>query len=111
MNAINEIELRTVKDVRLIRKCDHCGGSGMLGSLIECGFSGQTYDSYTNTAAGTPIKYSFHQKCYVDKFGFRKATKLPAAERSKFRIKDLTMRQMRRLLELGAPSVKPGEPK
>lgn len=97
---INEVELRTVKDVRLIRECDHCGELGTLGSLIECGFYGQPYDSYTNTAAGTPIKYSFHQKCYVGKFGFRKATKLPASERNKFRIKDLTMRQMRRLLEI-----------
>lgn len=100
MCAINEVELKTVKDVRLIRKCDHCAGHGLYGAMVESGFSGQPYDSYTNVFVGTPVKYRFHPQCFVSKFGFRKVTKLPACERSKFRVKDLTIKQMQRLLEM-----------
>lgn len=100
IDQIHEVELKTVHSVRLIRGCDHCGGTGMYGTLIEAGFSGQPYDSYTSAASGTPVKYSFHPQCFVEKFGFRKATKLPLVERNKFRIKDLTLKQMQRLVEL-----------
>jgi hypothetical protein len=85
-------------DVRNVRVCEHCNSPG--SGLLQSGFSGQPYDS-TYNAAGTPIKHYFHPQCFVEKFGFRKVTKLPADERSKFRICDISSRQMRRLLELG----------
>lgn len=96
---IHEMELTTAHSVRLIRPCEHCKGTGMRDDMIQAGVSGQPYNS-EHTAAGTPIKYFFHPQCYVAKFGFRRATKLPASERARFRVKDVSARQMRRLLEL-----------
>lgn len=99
MNQIHEIELKTSHSVRLIRPCDHCSGTGMRDNMIQAGMSGQPYNSEW-TAAGTPIKSFFHPQCYLNKFGFRKATKLPLSERNRFRMKDVTVRQMQRLMEL-----------
>lgn len=99
MKPIHEIELTTAHSVRMIRPCEHCKGSGMRDDMVTSGFVGQPYDS-TYTAAGTPPKYFFHPQCYIAAFGFRKATKLPAIERARFRMKDVSVRQMRRLIEL-----------
>lgn len=99
MKQIHEIELKTAHSVRMIRPCSHCNGTGMVDSMITAGMSGQPYNSEF-TAAGAPGKYLFHPQCYLDKFGFRKATKLPLTERNRFRMKDLKVRQMQRLMEL-----------
>lgn len=99
MKQIHEIELKTAHSVRMIRPCAHCNGTGMFDNMITSGMSGQPYNSQY-TAAGTPGKYFFHPQCYVEKFGFRKATKLPLEERGRFRMKDVTIRQMQRLMEL-----------
>lgn len=99
INPIHEIEIKTAHSVRLLRPCDHCKGTGMRDDMIQAGMSGQPYNS-EYTAAGTPCKYFFHPQCYVEKFGFRKATKLPTSERNRFRMKDVTVRQMQRLMEL-----------
>jgi hypothetical protein len=99
MKQIHDIELTTSHSVRLIRPCAHCNGTGMRDAMVESGYSGQPHDS-TFTAAGTPTKYLFHPQCFIAKFGFRKVTKLPKLERGKFRMKDLKVRQMQRLMDL-----------
>ena len=67
-------------DVRHIRQCSHCGGIGDDRLMIH-----EDDDR-------------IHTKCYLKRSGFTAALKLTRSERDKFRVCDLTIPQMRRLL-------------
>lgn len=80
---VNDAEITTAHSVRVLRGCCLCSGLGMKDAMI-C----------LNDRALA------HMVCVLRKYGFRFATRLPRSERDKFRVRDLTVRQMRRLLAL-----------
>jgi len=74
----NVPEKLTAHAVRRLRPCGVCGGIGDRDMMI-----------YGAT----------HTSCYLKAYSFGDLLALPASERGKFRLKDLTMQQMKRLLE------------
>lgn len=88
IEPIHEVELRTSHDVRRIRVCSHCEGSGFQESMIHPGYEQLGWGLH------------FHPQCYLAKYGFRVVKKLSLTQRDKFRVKDLNTRQMRRLIDL-----------
>jgi hypothetical protein len=87
-------ELRTAHDVRRIRQCVHCDGAGFGDSMVHIGL-----DSNPKRVSGVRGA-SYHPQCYLAAYGFRSVTQLPLSQRDKYRMKDLNVRQMRRILDL-----------
>jgi hypothetical protein len=85
--ADNLPEKMTAHAVRRLRPCSHCQGIGDDGLMIH-GERGHDAD------------LRFHTGCYVERYGFEAVVELPSAERDKFRMRDLTVPQMRKLLKL-----------
>ena len=72
----------TAHAVRRLRPCAHCAGIGDHQQMIL-------------SAAGQ----HYHTGCYVASVGFAAVLRLSRAERGKFRLCDLSVRQARKLLE------------
>lgn len=75
----NVDNMRTAHDVRRLCQCSHCNGLGDRDQMI-C----------------APVPY--HTRCFRQAFGFELVLELPAAQSGKFRISDLSAKEMRRLL-------------
>lgn len=84
IKPIHEIpETMTIEDVVLkLRTCHRCRGLGMVPGMVMS-LEGHLY----------------HPQCYLKKFGFDAVLELPPFEQKKYRLKDLNLSQMRRLLE------------
>lgn len=83
----NVPEKITAHTVRRIRACSHCKGIG-VNELMVHGSRGHDAD------------LNFHTKCYVERYGFEAVLGLPRAEQAKFRVCDLNIKQMRKLVDI-----------
>jgi len=72
---------RTAHDVRRLRVCQGCHGLGSTGQMI------QLADDH------------WHTRCFRVRQGFKAVLALPLAQRDKFRMCDLTLREMQRLID------------
>lgn len=83
-------QLRSVRDVRRLRTCRHCNGMGFCDEMVvipnvfRVGKAGEFY----------------HTSCFLSAFRFLRVKQLPVDQRAKFRMSDLTVRQMRTLLTM-----------
>lgn len=78
----NMPEKLTAHAIRRLCQCGRCRGMGDGEQMIE----------------NETLKY--HTTCYVKKFGLRAVLALPRADLGKLRIRDLTRRQMQRLMDI-----------
>lgn len=81
----NMAEKLTARAVRNLRVCSHCDGLGDADRMIN--HVGETFSSYTHTG------------CFVKANKFTAVLALPKYERGKFRICDMTTKQMQKLMD------------
>lgn len=84
--ADNLPERITAHAVRRFRPCAHCEGIGSDELMIH---GSRDHDAGLR----------FHTACYVKRYGFTAVLDLPRAEQEKFRLCDLTTKQMRKLID------------
>lgn len=72
---------RSAHDVRRLRICEGCSGIGTDAQMILAGGD------------------HWHTRCFRVKRGFKAVLSLPKTQRGKFRMCDLTLREMQRLIE------------
>ena len=77
----NVNDMRTVHDMRRLRQCDRCKGVGDHLQMVQA--AGQLW----------------HTRCYRVYHGMKGVLALPKAQRMKFRLCDLTRKEMQRLLD------------
>lgn len=82
----NVDNMRTAHDVRRLCLCSHCGGLGDREQMI---------------ALGGP----YHTLCFRQVFGFEAVLALPMAQSGKFRMRDLSTTEMRRLINRRAKTL------